>query len=121
MKPWFRRALKAVVSWQQLSTSAAAVLLEDEGAAFDDRTALRMLRHMRKTVDVMRTLKVSAKGVSALSWPMVSALEPRSPARARHLAASPHHPLSPARFSVLTPATHSHSFLVRACVPQETG
>uniref|UniRef100_A0A6V4UF09 Uncharacterized protein n=2 Tax=Prymnesium polylepis TaxID=72548 RepID=A0A6V4UF09_9EUKA len=66
MKPWFRRAVSAVVSWQQLSTSAATVLLEDEGAAFDDRTALRMLRHMRKAVDVMRPLNVSAKGVSAL-------------------------------------------------------
>ena len=66
MPPWFRHALRAVVSWQQLSTSAAAVLLEDEGAAFDDRTVLRMLRHMRKAVDVMRPLNVSAKGVSAL-------------------------------------------------------
>eukprot|EP00966_Prymnesium_polylepis_P158386 3661309-Prymnesium_polylepis.1 len=48
---------------------------------------------------------------------MVSALKPRSPARARHLAASPHHPLSPARVSVLTPATHipSPSWFVRAC------
>eukprot|EP00966_Prymnesium_polylepis_P042489 987185-Prymnesium_polylepis.1 len=53
---------------------------------------------------------------------MVSALESRSPARAHHLAASPHHQLSPARFSVLTPAkAYSHStFLpgstcVRAC------
>eukprot|EP00966_Prymnesium_polylepis_P155859 3601020-Prymnesium_polylepis.1 len=45
---------------------------------------------------------------------MVSALEPRSPARARYLAASPHHPLSPARFSVLTMATHLPSWSVRA-------
>eukprot|EP00966_Prymnesium_polylepis_P054316 1256030-Prymnesium_polylepis.1 len=37
---------------------------------------------------------------------MVSAFEPRSPACVRHLATSPHHPLSRVRFSMLTPATH---------------
>ena len=45
---------------------------------------------------------------AAPTAPMVSALEPRSPACACNLATSPqpHHPLSRARFSVLTPATH---------------
>eukprot|EP00966_Prymnesium_polylepis_P195207 4525231-Prymnesium_polylepis.1 len=52
----------------------------------------------------------TAPARTALSWPMVSALESRSPARARHLATSPQHLFSTSFsrvcFSVLRPAAH---------------
>ena len=70
------------------------------------RIVQRLGRTAASRVQDEQMVQQNAPACAALSWPMVSALKPRSTACARRLATSPHHPLSRARFSVLTPATH---------------
>ena len=84
----------------------------------------RLGRTAATRVQDEQMVQQNAPACAALSRPMVSALEPRSSACACHLATSPHHPLSRARFSVLTPATHlpgsspaSHRRLAEAAEP----
>eukprot|EP00966_Prymnesium_polylepis_P073061 1696867-Prymnesium_polylepis.1 len=65
-------------------------------------------------------LQHTTSASAALASPMVSALEPRSPAHVRRTTVFSHHSPLRARFSVLRPATHLPASWFVASVPQET-